>query len=298
MPGAIEVGDLHKSYGDVDAVRGISFTVDFGEIVAVLGPNGAGKTTTIEMLEGFREPTSGRLRVLGTDPATGGGAFRARIGIVLQQCGIDPYLSVVEVLRMHASYYPRPRSVDETIELIGLGEKRDARVKTLSGGQQRRLDVGLGIIGDPELLFLDEPTTGFDPSARRQAWEVVQRLRGLGKTVLLTTHYMEEAQALADRLVVIAAGRIIAQGSPDDIGGRAEARSTIRFPWPPGRALKDLPVSATRDGVNAVIETGAVTSTLRSLTNWAVSQGVDLDALTVTRPSLEDVYLDLVGGRS
>ncbi len=296
MTSAVEVHDLHKSYGDVDAVRGVSFTVDTGEIVAVLGPNGAGKTTTIEMLEGFRAPTSGAVRVLGTDPATGGSEFRARIGIVLQETGIDPYLSVEEVLRMHASYYAAHRSVDETIELVGLTEKRAARVKTLSGGQQRRLDVGLGIIGDPELLFLDEPTTGFDPSARRQAWDVVHRLRDLGKTVLLTTHYMEEAQALADRLVVIAAGRIIAEGTPDAIGGRATARSVIRFPWPADRPLEDLPITATRDGVAAVIETAEVTTTLRSLTDWAVTQGVDLDALTVTRPSLEDVYLELVGG--
>jgi ABC-2 type transport system ATP-binding protein len=291
----IEVADLHKSYGDVEAVRGISFTVDRGEIVAVLGPNGAGKTTTIEMLEGFREPTSGRVRVLDHEPATGGSELRARIGIVLQECGIDPYLTVVEVLRMHASYYPSPRDVDETVELVGLDEKRDARVKTLSGGQQRRLDVGLGIIGDPELLFLDEPTTGFDPSARRQAWDVVERLRTLGKTVLLTTHYMEEAQALADRLLVIAAGRIIAEGSPDEIGGRASARSRIRFPWPADRPLDDIPVEATRDGGHAVVETGEVTVTLRTLTTWAVDAGVDLDALTVARPSLEDVYLDLVG---
>ena len=296
VPSAVEVRDLHKSYGDVDAVRGVSFTVDTGEIVAVLGPNGAGKTTTIEMLEGFRAPTSGDVRVLGTDPATGGSEFRARIGIVLQETGIDPYLSVEEVLRMHASYYPTPRAVDETIDLVGLTEKRDARVKTLSGGQQRRLDVGLGIIGDPELLFLDEPTTGFDPSARRQAWDVVHRLRDLGKTVLLTTHYMEEAQALADRLVVIAAGRIIAEGTPDDIGGRASARSVIRFPWPADRPLDDLPIAATRDGTAAVVETAAVTTTLRSLTEWAVARDVDLDALTVTRPSLEDVYLELVGG--
>jgi ABC-2 type transport system ATP-binding protein len=296
VPGAIEVVDLHKSYGDVDAVRGISFTVDPGEIVAVLGPNGAGKTTTIEMLEGFRPPTAGSVRVLDTDPASGGSAFRARIGIVLQECGIDPYLTVVEVLRMHASYYPHPRDVDETVELVGLTEKRDARVKTLSGGQQRRLDVGLGIVGDPELLFLDEPTTGFDPSARRQAWDVVQRLRGLGKTVLLTTHYMEEAQALADRLVVIAAGRIIAEGTPDAIGGRAEARSTIRFPWPTTRPLDELPTPAERDGATAVIRTGSVAATLQTLLAWAPDRGVDLDALTVTRPSLEDVYLDLVGG--
>ena len=295
MTAAVEVSDLHKSYGDVHAVQGISFTVATGEIVAVLGPNGAGKTTTIEMLEGFRTPSSGTVRVLDTDPATGGSPFRARIGIVLQETGIDRYLTVGEVLEMYASYYPSPRSVEETIELVGLAGKRDARVKTLSGGQQRRLDVGLGLVGDPELLFLDEPTTGFDPSARRQAWGVVHRLRDLGKTVLLTTHYMEEAQELADRLVVIAAGRIVAEGTPDAIGGRAAAGSTIRFPWPDTRRLDELPVPATRDGEDAVVETNAVTATLHSLTDWAVAGGVDLDALTVTRPSLEDVYLDLVG---
>jgi ABC-2 type transport system ATP-binding protein len=294
MSPAIEVQDLQKSYGDVRAVRGISFTVDPGEIVAVLGPNGAGKTTTIEMLEGYREPDAGRVRVLGFEPATAGVAYRQHVGIVLQECGISPYLSVAEVLRMHASYYEHPRPVDETIELVGLAEKRDARVKTLSGGQQRRLDVALGIVGDPELLFLDEPTTGFDPSARRHAWELVARLRDLGKTVLLTTHYMDEAQALADRVIVIAAGRIIAEGTPDDLGGRGGARTTIRVPWPAGDPVDTLPVPATRDGHVVTIETDAVAETLHTLTGWALEQGVDLDGLTVTRPSLEDVYLTLV----
>src|SRR6478752_4390352 len=242
MPPAIEVTDLRKSYGDVHAVRGISFCVDVGEIVAVLGPNGAGKTTTIEMLEGYRDP----------------------------------------------------RPVDETIELVGLIEKRAARVKTLSGGQQRRLDVALGIVGDPELLFLDEPTTGFDPSARRQAWDLVHRLRDLGKTVLLTTHYMDEAQALADRVIVIAAGEIIAEGAPDDIGGRAEARTIVRFPWPTAEPLDGLPVAATRDGAAARIETDAVAETLHTLTGWAIERRIDLEGLTVSRPSLEDVYLELV----
>jgi ABC-2 type transport system ATP-binding protein len=294
MPPAIEVTDLRKSYGDVHAVRGISFNVDVGEIVAVLGPNGAGKTTTIEMLEGYREPDAGTVRVLGYEPATGGVAFREHVGIVLQECGIEPYLSVEEVLRMHASFYDDPRPVDETIELVGLTEKRAARVKTLSGGQQRRLDVALGIVGDPELLFLDEPTTGFDPSARRQAWDLVHRLRDLGKTVLLTTHYMDEAQALADRVIVIAAGEIIAEGAPDDIGGRAEARTVVRFPWPTAEPLDGLPVAATRDGAAARIETDAVAETLHTLTGWAIERRIDLDGLTVSRPSLEDVYLELV----
>ena len=291
----IEVADLHKSYGDVHAVRGIGFSVRAGEIVAVLGPNGAGKTTTIEMLEGYRTPDSGTIRVLGTDPATGGVTLRQRVGIVLQECAIDPYLTVEEVLRMHAAYYDHPRAPAEAIDLVGLEAKRASRVKTLSGGQQRRLDVALGIIGDPDLLFLDEPTTGFDPSARRQAWELVHRLRDLGKTVLLTTHYMDEAQVLADRVIVIAAGRILATGTPDDIGGRASARTTIRIPWPEDRPLDELPLAATRDGATVMLETDATTQSLHTLTGWAIDHGVDLDGMTVTRPSLEDVYLELVG---
>ena len=291
----IEVADLRKTYGDVRAVDGISFAIDAGEIVAVLGPNGAGKTTTIEMLEGYRTPDSGSVRVLDDDPATAGVAYRERVGIVLQECGIDPYLTVEEVLRMHASYYPRPRPVDETIELVGLDEKRGARVKTLSGGQQRRLDVGLGIVGDPDLLFLDEPTTGFDPSARRHAWDLVHRLRELGKTVLLTTHYMDEAQNLADRVIVIAAGKIIAEGTPDSIGGRADARTVIRLPWPADRPVTELPVAARREVGAATIETATVAATLHELTTWALARGEELDGLSVTRPSLEDVYLQLIG---
>ncbi len=291
----IEVTDLHKSYGDVHAVRGIGFSVRSGEIVAVLGPNGAGKTTMIEMLEGYRTPDSGSIRVLGADPMTGGVALRQRVGIVLQECAIDPYLTVEEVLRMHAAYYDHPRAPAEAIELVGLAAKRTSRVKTLSGGQQRRLDVALGIIGDPDLLFLDEPTTGFDPSARRQAWELVHRLRELGKTVLLTTHYMDEAQVLADRVIVIATGRILATGSPDEIGGRASARATIRIPWPVDRPLDTLPLPATRDGATVTLETDSTTTILHTLTGWAIDRGVDLEGMTVTRPSLEDVYLQLVG---
>jgi ABC-type multidrug transport system, ATPase component len=293
MTAVIEVVDLHKSYGDVHAVAGVSFTVDAGEVVAVLGPNGAGKTTAIETLEGFHAADSGEVQVLGFDPMTGGVALRRRIGIVLQECGIDPYLSVSEVLRMHASYYEHPRGVDEVIELVGLDEKRDSRVKTLSGGQQRRLDVGLGIVGRPELLFLDEPTTGFDPSARRQAWELVHRLRSLGTTVLLTTHYMDEAQELADRVIVIAGGRIIAEGAPDSIGGRESARTTIRIPWAEDRSLDALPRPAVREGDAAVIETDSVAATLHAVTGWAIEHHVDLEGMTVTRPSLEDIYLQL-----
>lgn len=224
---------------------------------------------------------------------TGGADLRRRIGIVLQECGIDRCLSVTEVLQMQATYYDDPRRFGEVIELVGLEAKRVSRVKTLSGGQQRRLDVGLGIIGRPELLFLDEPTTGFDPSARRQAWDLVHRLRDLGTTVLLTTHYMDEAQDLADRVIVIAGGHIIAEGTPESLGGRESARTIIRIPWPEKRELTELPVTATRDGHIAIIEADAVVATLHTLTGWAIDCGEDIDGLTVTRPSLEDVYLEL-----
>ena len=239
----IEVEGLHKSYGPIDAVRGIGLTVKEGEVLAVVGPNGAGKTTMVEILEGYRRRDSGRVRVLGVDPATGGPELRQRIEIVLQEAGIDSYLTVSEVVRMYSGCYRRPRPVDEVVSLVGLEAKADSRVKTLSGGQQRRLDLALGLIGDPELLFLDEPTTGFDPSARGQAWAMVRNLCKLGKTVLLTTHYMDEAQALADRVVVIAAGRIVAEGPPESIGGRASASVHIRFSLPDGVDPADLPVS-------------------------------------------------------
>ncbi len=306
----IEVHGLKKSYGAFDAVKGLSFSVDEGEVLAVLGPNGAGKTTTIEILEGYRTRDEGTVQVLGIDPAHGGTELRQRIGIVLQDTGIDPYLTVSEILRMHTGYYNHPRDVDEVIELVGLGEKSGSRVKQLSGGQQRRLDVALGLIGDPELLFLDEPTTGFDPTARRQAWDVVKNLSALGKTVLLTTHYMDEAQALADRVIVIAAGRIVAEGTPESIGGRADADATIRFRLPEGVSIADVAAAATteaggpdesassvvseEDGFVA-ISTPAPTDTLHRLTGWALSNGRELADLSVTRPSLEDVYLELTG---
>ncbi len=291
---AIEVRGLRKAYGDVDAVRGLDFRVDEGEVVAVLGPNGAGKTTTVEILEGYRERDAGDVSVLGFDPADGGAEFRARIGIVLQSGGFDPYLTASEMLEMYAGYYPAPRSVDEVLELIDLREKATSRVRTLSGGQQRRLDLGLGLVGDPDLLFLDEPTTGFDPSARRQAWEVIRRLGDLGKSVLLTTHYMEEAQALADRVVVIAAGEKVADASPESIGGRATAEVTIRFDLPSGVGAADLPVAATEEPARvALIRTAHPTLVLHDLTEWAVARGEELDGLTVARPSLEDVYLQL-----
>ncbi|CAN5659844.1 ABC transporter ATP-binding protein [soil metagenome] len=295
----IEVQDLHKSYGEFQAVRGVSFSVEEGEILAVLGPNGAGKTTTVEILEGYRPRTSGDVSVLGMDPAHGGTELRQRIGIVLQDCGVEPYLSVREVLRMHSQYYRHPRDVDEVIRLVGLEEKQNARVKTLSGGQQRRLDVALGLIGDPELLFLDEPTTGFDPTARRQAWDIVRSLGELGKTVLLTTHYMDEAQALADRVVVITAGEIVAEGTPESIGGRADADVQIRFRLPAGVESVDSPLvlESFDDGLLG-LSTQTPTETLHQLTRWARDRPdpIELDALTVTRPSLEDVYLSLTGG--
>jgi ABC-2 type transport system ATP-binding protein len=292
---AIEVEGLRKSYGSLEAVRGISFTVDEGEIVAVLGPNGAGKTTTVEILEGYRPRDGGRVSVLGVDPAKGGSDFRQRIGIVLQEVGIDQYLSVAEALRMYGGYYQAPRSVDEVIGLVGLDEKRDSRVATLSGGQRRRLDMALGLIGDPELLFLDEPTTGFDPSARRQAWNVIENLGELGKTILLTTHYMDEAQNLADRVVVIAAGQVVADGTPDSIGGRAKARPQIRFHVPKGMTAADLPVTGKLLGTEIVVETDELTKTLHTLTGWAVKKRIELEGLTVSRPSLEDAYLALTG---
>jgi len=290
----IEVRDLKKSYGEFEAVKGISFSVEEGEVLAVLGPNGAGKTTTVEMLEGYRPKTSGTVSVLGMDPATAGPELRQRIGIVLQECGVDPYLSVSEVLHMNAGYYAHPRDVGEVIALVGLEEKAGSRIKTLSGGQQRRLDVALGLIGDPELLFLDEPTTGFDPTARRQAWEIVKNLTALGKTVLLTTHYMDEAQALADRVVVIASGLIVAEGTPESIGGRADADAQIRFTLPAGVTADQLPVTAdsVTDG-EVLVSTGEPTATLHRLTSWALEHGGELEGLSVARPSLEDVYLAL-----
>jgi len=294
---AIEVSELRKTYGEIEAVRGISFDVADGEVLALLGPNGAGKTTTVEILEGFRPRTSGSVRVLGSDPAAATAAFRQRIGIVLQSCGIDPYLTAREVLAMHRDYYDRRRDVDEVLALVGLDEKANARVKSLSGGQQRRLDVALGLIGDPDLLFLDEPTTGFDPSARRQAWDIVRNLRSLGKTVLLTTHYMDEAQSLADRVIVIAKGRIVAEGPPASIGGRAEAADTVAFSLEPGSPAPPSPARAGKQPDSYLFESRNPTADLHALTGWAIAHGIELRDLSVTKPSLEDVYLQLVGSQ-
>jgi len=292
---AIVVEGLRKSYGAVEAVAGVDFSVAPGEVFALLGPNGAGKTTVLEVLEGFRRRTAGTVEVLGMDPANGGRALRERVGVVLQETAVEPYLTVREVLTRNAGYYPRPRPVDEVVSLAGLQEKADARVKTLSGGQQRRLDVALGIVGDPELVFLDEPTTGFDPSARREAWELVRRLTDGGTTIVLTTHYMDEAQALADRVAVLASGRIVAEGTPDSIGGRNLAAVRVRFRLPAGVRREELPVPADTHGERVEIRTEDELRVLHALTGWALDRGTPLEGLTVDRPTLEDVYLSLTG---
>ena len=293
MAAAIHIEGLRKSYGEVVAVAELDLTVEEGEILALLGPNGAGKTTTVEILEGYRTRDTGSVSVLGIDPASGGRPFRRRIGIVLQSSGIDQFLTVREVVQLYAGYYPRPRDVDEVIELAGLTEKAGNRVRQLSGGQQRRVDLALGLIGDPELIFLDEPTTGFDPSARRGAWGVVAGLRSIGKTVLLTTHYMDEAQHLADRVAVMSKGRLVALGPPDQLAGRDRGRALIRFVVPEGVVVGELPVPVEPDGDGVVIHTDAPTEVLHRLSSWAVERRIELPALTVSRPSLEDVYLEL-----
>jgi ABC-2 type transport system ATP-binding protein len=293
---AIEARGLVMRYGDREVLHGIDLVVPQGMVVGFLGPNGAGKTTTVEILEGYRRRTAGQASVLGMDPATGGRELRERIGIVLQETGHNVQLTVRETVRQFAGYYRRPRPVDEVIELVGLQEAADRRVRALSGGQRRRLDVGLALVGDPELVFLDEPTTGFDPAARRQAWEVIGGLRDLGKTILLTTHYMDEAQALADRVAIIAAGRIVAEGTPAELAA-AQHVTGIRFTLPADATPAELPrVSggvAIR-GRNVEISTDDPTHDLLALTGWAAGRGAGrLDGLTVTRPSLEDIYLTL-----
>jgi ABC-2 type transport system ATP-binding protein len=292
----IDVRGLRKTYGDVEAVAGIDLHVDRGEVFALLGPNGAGKTTTAEILEGFRERSTGDVEVLGYDPAKRALDLRQRIGIVLQSTGVDPYLTVRETVDLYAGYYPTPRSVDEVIDVVGLQEKRETRVDKLSGGQQRRLDVAIGLAGDPELLFLDEPTTGFDPSARRHAWEMVKNLTALGKTVFLTTHFMDEAQYLASRVAVIAKGEIVAEGPPSTIGGRDTMRTVIRFRLSDGVAdPPPLGQVATTDGTFEV-RADDPTRALHELTGWAIDHGARFDRLEVTQPTLEDVYLELTGG--
>jgi len=294
---AIRVRGLRKSYGTFEAVGGIDFDVAEGEVFGFLGPNGAGKTTTVEILEGYRRRSAGEVEVLGHDPATGGRALRERIGVVLQETGVERFLKVAEVLDLYCGYYPHPRPVDELLALTGLEAKRDEIVKKLSGGQRRRLDLALGLAGDPELVFLDEPTTGFDPSARREAWEVIRNLRSLGKTIFLTTHYMDEAQVLADRVAVIAGGRIVAEGPPDHLAGRDDP-TEIRFDLPDGTSADQLPdlgpaATVTVAGAGVVARSHEPTAALHTLTGWAMERSLALDGLTVARPSLEDVYLEL-----
>ena len=278
MNAAIAVHDLRKTYGRQEAVRGISFEIREGEVFGLLGPNGAGKTTTVEILEGYRSRDGGSVEVLGWDPARAGRAFRERIGVVLQQSQLFLNLTVLEIHRLFAGYYERPRNVDEVIRLVGLEDKREARVKTLSGGQKRRLDLGVALVGDPDLVFLDEPTTGFDPSARRAAWEMIRSLRSLGKTILLMTHYLDEAEQLADRLAVLRAGLIVREGTPSELTGGA-GETEIRY---------------RRDGHELVVRTSEPTSALHDLTAQALAGGYELERLEVRRPTLEDVYLALV----
>jgi ABC-2 type transport system ATP-binding protein len=293
---AIVVDGLHKSYGSTCAVQGVSFSVEEGACVALLGPNGAGKTTTLEVLEGYLKADSGRVEVLGKDPHHATREWREGIGIVLQGTAADPYLTVRETLARTAGFYPKPRDVDEVIGMVGLEEKADSRINKLSGGQQRRLDVGYGIIGNPKLLFLDEPTTGFDPSARRGAWEMIEGLRSLGTTIMLTTHYMDEAQELADNIVVIGNGKVVAEGAPDELGGRSTAAAHIRFRLPDGVDPQSLPVEVTLDGHGYYeLTTDDDVRVLHALTGWSIKYDVPLEGLVSNRPSLEDIYLSLVG---
>jgi len=295
---AVVVEGLAKSYRHQPAVVDVSFAVEPGEVFALLGPNGAGKTTTVEILEGFRARDAGAVTVLGFDPGNRATslALRRELGIVLQELAVEPFLTVREVLRRNARYYPAPRAVDEVIEMVGLAEKPDARVRTLSGGQQRRLDLGLGIIGNPRLVFLDEPTTGFDPTARRGAWSLVRDLCTAGTTVILTTHYMDEAEALADQVAVVRAGRIVATGPPQSLGGRELGEATLSFRLPAGVAATDLPVAPT-SVVGDLVEvvTAEELAVLHRLTGWALERNLTLVGLTVARLTLEDVYLRLTG---
>jgi ABC-2 type transport system ATP-binding protein len=288
---AVQVRGLRKAYGDVQAVDGVDLTVQRGEVLAVLGPNGAGKTTTVEILEGHRRADQGTVSVLGFDPAKRERKFLERIGIVLQEEGIDPTITVREAIELYSAAYPRPRDAREVIDLVGLSEKADARVQTLSGGQRRRLDMALGIAGDPDLIFLDEPTTGFDPAARRQSWELISSLRSLGKTILLTTHYMDEAQHLADRVVVIARGRVIAEGTPDSLG--RDGHAVVSFRLPAFAHGLPMPAGARVDREVVTFETATPTRDLAPVLTWAAGRGMELEGLSVGRPTLEDVYLQL-----
>jgi ABC-2 type transport system ATP-binding protein len=274
---AVDVQGLRKSYGHLEAVRGIDFTIRSGEVFGLLGPNGAGKTTTVEILEGYRKRDAGTVEVLGIDPQRATTAWRERIGVMLQSSSLYPNLTVIESLRVFAGYYNKPRNAEEVVGLVGLSEKRDARVRKLSGGQQRRLDLGIALVGDPDLIFLDEPTTGFDPGARRAAWDTVRGLRALGKTILLTTHYLDEAEQLADRVAVLRDGEIVREGTPSDLTGGA-VETEIRY---------------RRDGTDVVERTTDPTRRLHELTAEALWRGEELEGLEVRRPTLEDIYLEL-----
>jgi ABC-2 type transport system ATP-binding protein len=279
MSSAVVVDGLRKAYGKVEAVRGISFEIHAGEVFGILGPNGAGKTTTVETLEGYRERDAGTVSVLGEDPGEPGREWRSRIGVVLQSSATYELLTVRELLELFGGYYERPLPVDDVVSLVGLGEKRDARVRTLSGGQKRRMDLGIALVGDPELLFLDEPTTGFDPGARHRAWDTIRSLRSLGKTILLTTHYLDEAERLCDRVAVLARGEIVALGRPGELTG----------------ALPPTEIRFRRNGEDVVLRTEEPTRVLHELTAEALAAGAELEALEVRRPSLEEVYLSLTG---
>ncbi len=300
MSPAVAVSELVKDNGSCRADDGVSFEVQQGEVFALLGPNGAGKSTTVEILEGHRSRTSGTVRVLDTDPESAGASFRDRIGIVLQSSGIDPELTVREALEFYGAAYSRPVPTGELIEMVELGEKADARISTLSGGQQRRIDMALGLVGDPDVVFLDEPTTGFDPAARRRGWELVERLASQQRAVLLTTHYLDESETLADRVAVLANGRIVAEGTPAELRARAGS-ALIRFSVPDStEPVSDLlgPISGDIVGRDRHIEinTDAPTADLAHVTGWATERGLELAGLTVSTPSLEDVYLSLVEG--
>ncbi len=294
--------ELRKSYGETEAVRGVSFQVARGEVFCLLGPNGAGKTTIVEILEGYRTRGGGDALVLGIDPATGARELHEQVGIVLQQCGVQNDLTVAELVEMYGRYHVRARPVDEVIELVELTEKRDVRAKDLSGGQRRRLDLALALVGDPELIFLDEPTTGFDPAARRQAWSTLRSLCDLGKTIFLTTHFMDEAQHLADRVAIMRAGEIIAAGRPEELGGRDLRPAEIRFSLPAQWSLGDVPSlpseKVSMEGDRVLVLTREAVRAVQVLSTWAIERGVELGHFSVTQPTLEDIYLELTQANS
>jgi len=296
---AISVRGLRKSYGALEALRGIDLEVRNGEVFGFLGPNGAGKTTAIEILEGYRDRSAGEVSVLGVDPARPTRAWRDRVGLVLQECELDPLLTVAETLSLFAAFYRHPRPLGEVIDLVGLADKRDARMGTLSGGQRRRADVAVALVGDPDLVFLDEPTTGFDPGARRDSWKMIEGLKGLGKTVLLTTHYMDEAEHLADRLAILREGRIVATGRLDELSG-AQATTTISFRIPAGATADDLRAAVEHEpsfvGDTVSLQVSDAQRALYRLTTWAEREGVRVESIAVRPPSLEDLFLELTGG--